>query len=226
MLRVVLGGIALAATAYGLKKYVEDNDKHYEVENVGFKIIDGIDVATEKTDNFFNYLIKQLDSLDDEDTHIDVTTELNTLEQIDKIKEKFYDDSILKLLEYFSNIKDLPDYDMEQFYKLQQKFKKEDVKFSSLEQNTQNALEKYLSVLNNGIDKLEEFLDSRIDDDTQTVDYHTLSVEEKEQISDVYLLATGLIEFCYSKTIDEDNKFSKQLQRQILLFKKLTELYF
>jgi hypothetical protein len=227
MLRLVLGGVALAATGYGLKKYIEKNDKYYEMEDIGFKITDGIDAAAEKTDDFFNYLIEIVDSLGS-DSSMETSKELNALDNIHKTKEKFYNESMPILLEVFSTIKNLPDYDMEQFYKLQQRFVKDDSEFYELDENTQEDLKNYLEVFSKGVDKLNELVEDRINscEDVQTVDFATLSVDEQEEIENIYLIAVELIEFCYTQSIDKENNFSKKLSRQILVFKKIAQLDF
>ena len=227
MLPVVLGGIALSATVYGLKKYIEKNDKYDEMEDIGFKIIDAIDIAEEKTDNFFQTLIKTIDELG-ENGSVESENKLNTLDNIYKLKERFYYETMPKLLEAFSNIKDLPDFEMEQFYKLQQKFEKEDVEFNSLDEKTRQALKDCLHVLEIGIGELEVHLDFQIENTQtlETLDYNRLSINDQEEIANIYLLASAIIEICYIRTIDEDNQLTKGLRRKILFLEKLAKIHF
>lgn len=227
MLPIVLGGIALSATVYGLKKYIEKNDKYDEMEEIGFKIIDAIDIAEEKTDNFFQTLIKTIDELGENES-VESEKKLNTLDNIYKLKEKFYYETMPKLLETFSHIKDLPDFEMEQFYKLQQKFEKEDVEFNSLDEKTRQALKDCLHVLEIGIGELEVHLDFQIENTQtlETLDYNRLPINEQEEIANIYLLASAIIEICYIRTIDEDNQLTKGLRRKILFLEKLAKVHF
>ena len=58
MLRFILGGVALAVTGYGVKKYFEDESNCQEFEN---SVCDLIDKVEEKTDKFFDYASNAID---------------------------------------------------------------------------------------------------------------------------------------------------------------------
>ena len=63
MLRFILGGVALAVTGYGVKKYFEDESNCQEFEN---SVCDLIDKVEEKTDKFFDYASNAIDKLDEQ----------------------------------------------------------------------------------------------------------------------------------------------------------------
>ena len=58
MLRFILGGVALAVTGYGVKKYFEDETNCQEFDN---SVCNLIDKAEEKTDKFFDYSSNDID---------------------------------------------------------------------------------------------------------------------------------------------------------------------
>ena len=63
MLRFILGGVALAVTGYGVKKYFEDESNCQEFEN---SVCGWIDKVEEKTDEFFDYASNAIDKLDEQ----------------------------------------------------------------------------------------------------------------------------------------------------------------
>mgnify|MGYP000925264267 FL=1 len=63
MLRFILGGVALAVTGYGVKKYCEDESNCEEFEN---SVCGWIDKVEEKTDEFFDYASNAIDKLDEQ----------------------------------------------------------------------------------------------------------------------------------------------------------------
>lgn len=58
MLRFILGGVALAVTGYGVKKYFEDETNFQEFDN---SVCSLIDKAEEKADKFFDYASNVID---------------------------------------------------------------------------------------------------------------------------------------------------------------------
>ena len=58
MLRFILGGVALAVTGYGVKKYFEDETNCQEFDN---SVCSLIDKAEEKADKFFDYASNDID---------------------------------------------------------------------------------------------------------------------------------------------------------------------
>ena len=58
MLPFILGGVALAVTGYGVKKYFEDETNCQEFDN---SVCSLIDKAEEKTDKFFDYASNAID---------------------------------------------------------------------------------------------------------------------------------------------------------------------
>ena len=61
MLRFILGGVALAVTGYGVKKYFEDESNCQEFEN---SVCGWIDKVEEKTDKFSDFASNAIDKLD------------------------------------------------------------------------------------------------------------------------------------------------------------------
>ena len=62
MLPFILGGVALAVTGFGIKKYLEDEDNCRKVEDA----VDGfINNVEKQTDKFFDYANEKIDELDE-----------------------------------------------------------------------------------------------------------------------------------------------------------------
>ena len=62
MLPFILGGVALAVTGFGIKKYLEDEDNCKKVEDA----VDGfINKVEKQTDKFFDYANEKIDELDE-----------------------------------------------------------------------------------------------------------------------------------------------------------------
>lgn len=65
MLPLVLGGVALAATGYGLKKFFEDDDNREKLTDSLMRQYDWIDEADRKTQNFFDKLQDKVENFFD-----------------------------------------------------------------------------------------------------------------------------------------------------------------
>ena len=62
MLPFILGGVALAVTGYGIKKYLEDEDNCRKVEDTVDCFINKVE---KQTDKFFDYANEKIDELDE-----------------------------------------------------------------------------------------------------------------------------------------------------------------
>ncbi len=80
MLRFILGGVALAVTGYGVKKYFEDESNCQEFEN---SVCDLIDKVEEKTDKFFDFASNAIYKTDKESEDLSKNIEVD-----DSIQDK------------------------------------------------------------------------------------------------------------------------------------------
>lgn len=80
MLRFILGGVALAVTGYGVKKYFEDESNCQEFEN---SVCDLIDKVEEKTDKFFDFASNAIYKTDEESEDLSKNIEVD-----DSIQDK------------------------------------------------------------------------------------------------------------------------------------------
>ena len=80
MLRFILGGVALAVTGYGVKKYFEDETNCQEFEN---SVCDLIDKVEEKTDKFFDFASNAIYKTDEESEDLSKNIEVD-----DSIQDK------------------------------------------------------------------------------------------------------------------------------------------
>lgn len=62
MLPFILGGVALAVTGFGIKKYLEDEDNCRKVEDTVDCFINKVE---KQTDKFFDYANEKIDELDE-----------------------------------------------------------------------------------------------------------------------------------------------------------------
>ena len=62
MLPFILGGVALAVTGFGIKKYLEDEDNCRKVEDTVDCFINNVE---KQTDKFFDYANEKIDELDE-----------------------------------------------------------------------------------------------------------------------------------------------------------------
>ena len=81
MLRFILGGVALAVTGYGVKKYFEDESNCEKFED---SVCGLIDKAEEKTENFFDFASNAIYKTDKESEDLSN----NSIEVDDSIQDK------------------------------------------------------------------------------------------------------------------------------------------
>lgn len=80
MLRFILGGVALAVTGYGVKKYFEDESNCQEFEK---SVCGLIDKAEEKTEKFFDFASNAIYKTDKESEDLSKNIEVD-----DSIQDK------------------------------------------------------------------------------------------------------------------------------------------
>ena len=80
MLPFILGGVALAVTGYGVKKYFEDESNCQEFEN---SVCDLIDKVEEKTEKFFDFASNAIYKTDEESEDLSKNIEVD-----DSIQDK------------------------------------------------------------------------------------------------------------------------------------------
>ncbi|MDQ1267866.1 MAG: hypothetical protein QG560_509 [Campylobacterota bacterium] len=56
MLPFIIGGVALAATGYGIKRYIENEDNYEKIDEAFLRFNEKIDEYEERTNNFFDGL--------------------------------------------------------------------------------------------------------------------------------------------------------------------------
>lgn len=85
MLRLILGGVALAVTGYGVKKYFEDETNCQEFENSVCVLIDKVE---EKTDKFSDFASNAIDKLDEQRYEESEDLSKKNMEADDSIQDK------------------------------------------------------------------------------------------------------------------------------------------
>jgi len=220
--RLILGGITLAVTGYGLKQYIDKNDKDDVIEDIKYRILDWIDATDKKTNDFFQKIIEKFDNGTVKEEKSSESGDV--LEQIYQLKEYFYNKKIPDFLDTFSKIRNLPDFDMEQFYQLQQKVKRESASFDTLDVKVQISLDDYKDVFSSGLYVMDQLL-NRIDKTVgDSVAYDTYLQEEKLQVENVYLLAVGLIKLCYTNTLDFLHNSSNNSESSIPIYQSTYQI--
>lgn len=212
--RYIIGGVALATIGYGLKKacFSKYNNSFSDIKDWCRK-------TEKKADDFFTDLKDRFynQSFNNKLSPIKVSDDLYI------IKERFYDILIPNFLESFSKIKNLPEFNMEHFEKLQYRVKKEEV--TNLPKGDINTILKkyteqfiiavlYTQTSLNDIDKLV------LEED----DYQNYSTNIKDKIQNLYQIINELISLCYTDFIQDDNvsnKFTENLTSLETLLNKV-----
>jgi len=116
--RLILGGVALAATGYGVKKMIDNDDDLYDKMNRTFEnTANKMDDMGREVEYFFDDMSQKIDDKIIKDKEANQSS----VEEYDEIYTAFYDRVVPYFLETFGSIQNLPDFDMDRFYQLQSK---------------------------------------------------------------------------------------------------------
>lgn len=98
MLPLLIGGVALAATGYGVKKYFESDENCEKAQEVLFKSCEWLDEASEKSDQFFDELNQYVEEY--------FASNEAEIEDDDEVEDKVFNvQEFQKCIEYYEKAK-------------------------------------------------------------------------------------------------------------------------
>lgn len=105
----IIGGVALAATGFGLKKYVQENDKQELLEDAYISFTNWGDNLGRKIADFGDSFFENKDEEEPKDS----------IEKFNELSSIFFEHLIPIFLETYGSFKNLPELEMKQFYTLE-----------------------------------------------------------------------------------------------------------
>ncbi len=185
MLRLILGGVTLAAAGYGLKKYLEDEENADKVQDKLIKGYEWIDRAEQRSDEFFDGLIEKLD-LDEDNNQTE-----ESKHETDKIFHEFWD---LKKTLYLTIFKEA-DLALKEIHNLPEEKKSVfarsyDGRTSFVEPTEENSgkIKEFIEIFR----KTEKVVEKELDEVEPVLlrsnDYRSYNEEEKEKVDKLIAL--------------------------------------
>ncbi len=226
MVPYIIGGIALAATGYGVKKFLEEDDNQDKVTDALMKGYEKIDEFEQKGYTFFDNLEKKVDEYfgpDEEqhqcksDNHYILPELQECVEKFEEATSKLYNSSLVDLQTAFHEIKNLKkDLHLPSLSSTGRKYN-----FASMSDDIKASFESYTATLLNikehidvALDKLDEIL-------LKSNDYNSYSDEEKEFVQELLSIQATIDKATQANmTIDREN-FTREVKRA---FKKLEKM--
>ncbi len=203
MLPLIIGGVALAVTGYGLtyglKEYIQNNDKEYLVEEIGDNFINGMEDFGRKIADFGDSLI-----YGDEDE----TKPQNSIEKLDVINSTFFELLLPQFLVSYSKFKNLPNLEMKQFYILKPKLEHD---LSTLTDKSKIELDAYIKKIAKGMYAVKVELDEIELLCNGNNNFNSFTKATKKKIKKTYSMMNKLIKV-YKYHL-ENGKLSKKYKK-------------
>lgn len=231
MVPFIIGGIALAATGYGVKKYLENDDNRNKVIDKLDDAYDWLDKTEQKGLEFFDNLEKKVDDhfdnkrkrkkddilyvdLSDNDESYILPELKEYVEKFESATRKLYNSSLLDLQTALNEIKGLErDLHLPSLSLRGKKYN-----FVSINDDIKTSFESYTAILLNikehidvELDKLDEIL-------LKSNDYSSYSDEEKSFIQKLVNIQVTVDTATQSKMTLDKEHFTREVKR---VFKKL-----
>lgn len=227
MVPYIIGGIALAATGYGVKKILEDDDNQDKITDALMRGYEKIDEFEQKGYKFFDDLEKKVDEYfgpDEEqyqsksDNHYILPELQEYVEKFEEATSKLYNSSLVDLQTAFHEIKNLKrDLHLPSLSSTGRKYN-----FASMSDDIKASFESYTATLLNikehidvELDKLDEIL-------LKSNDYNSYSDEEKAFVQELINIQTTIDKVTQSKMTFDRETFTREVKRA---FKKLDSFY-
>lgn len=226
MLPYIIGGIALAATGYGVKKFLEDEDNRDKVTDALMRGYEKIDEFEQKGYEFFDELEKKVDDYFGADekqyqskgNNDYILPELK--EYVEKFEEaisKLYSTSLIDLQTAFYEIKNFK----RDFLIASLSLTGEKYNFVNMNDDIKVSFESYTATLLNikehidvELDKLDEIL-------LKSNDYNFYSDEEKAFVQNLLNIKSTIDQVMQSKMTFDGEAFTREVKRA---FKKLANV--
>lgn len=202
--RLIIGGIALAATGYGLKKYVQDNDKENVLSDATLDVFEWGDNLGRKIGEFGDRLVYGDEKKDN--------TPKDVIEEFNIIHNGFYEEMIPYFLDVYGSLKNLPDLDMDSFYKLESKT---ETNVLDINEQEKAELDKYVVKLSKGICAIwMELKEIRLLQ-KENHDFSRFSKSTKRKIEDTHALMAKLIKVYNLKVINDKGKLEEEYKKAL-----------
>ncbi len=198
----IIGGVALAATGYGLKKYIQDNDKEDDLVDAVHNFTNWGDELGRKIADFGDSFFENKDEEEPKDV----------IEEFNLIHNGFYEEIVPSFLETYGSLQNLPDLDMDSFYKLESKT---ETNVFDINEQEKAELDKYVVKLSKGICAIwTELKEIRLLQ-KENHDFNHFSKSTKRKIEDVHVLMDELIKVYKLKVINDKGELREKFKKAL-----------
>lgn len=215
MLPFILGGVAIAATGYGIKKFFSDESNLDKIDDALMKGIDWLDSVDQKTEGFFDGLIQKIDDAKNQEK---LTSLLDELDDIKNTTATIIYNDIEELF-FYATENSCSDIYLPCEIKL---IKQPSFKYT--EENYQ-IIEKFCNILTT----TNAFLTQHIDDikasSTQSLSTGRLYALSQTQTEKLYKLQTSLENIIYSPLSVDNVTISIVAKRSFNRIERTIEMF-
>ncbi|MDK9694529.1 MAG: hypothetical protein OEL19_09850 [Sulfurimonas sp.] len=223
MLPFIIGGVALAATGYGIKRYIENEDNYEKIDEAFLRFNEKIDEYEERTNNFFDGLKVTIGKYFDEEEEevrshtprVDLSEVLISLQNtestnvVKKTKNEFYKNTLHELRAALGEIKNLSGA----IYITPPEQMDENSDFLVLDDALKAKLDSFVTILKN----VQSYIDANLDKLDAIIissdDYTAYSDEDKRFVQTLLELH-NIIEKVTNTTLTHDGEtISREMQR-------------
>lgn len=225
MLPIFIGGVALAATGYGIKRYLENEDNQEKIDEAFWRFNEKIDEYEARTNNFLDGLKVQIEKYFDEEekketrgypprvdlSEVVLLSSQNTepTDIVKKPKTKFYKITLHELRTALSEIKNLD----KAIYIAPPEQMDENRDFSVLNDETKVKLDNFVAILSNAQSYIDANLD-KLDAIIISSDDYTAYGDEDKRFIQTLLELHNTIEKVINSTLTHDGEtISREMQR-------------
>lgn len=201
--RLIIGSIALAATGYGVKKYVEENDREKVLEDTATSFFDWGDKIGQKIGDFGDSLFLGNEK--------DVKPK-DVEEEFNVIHKGFYAEMIPHFLEVYEKLQNLPNSDMYSTYKLQLKVENNVL---DIKDESKDELDKYVVKFSKGICAVCIELKEIKSLQKENCDFNHFSKTTKRKIEDTHVLMDELTKVYNLKVINEKGELEEEYKNKL-----------
>ncbi|RXK14038.1 hypothetical protein CP965_00895 [Halarcobacter mediterraneus] len=198
----IIGGVALAATGFGLRKYVQENDKQELLEDAYIGFTNWGDNLGRKIADFGDSFFENKDEEEPKDS----------IEKFDELSSIFFEHLIPMFLETYGSFKNLPELEMKQFYTLESEA---NYNLFKITDKSKIELDSCVSKFAKGIYAVKVELEEIKLLCNGNNNFKTLSKSTKKKIKNTHLLMIRLIKIYNHDIIDEDGQLLEQYIREL-----------
>lgn len=224
MLPFIIGGVALAATGYGIKRYIENEDNYEKIDAAFLRFNEKIDEYEERTNNFFDGLKVTIGKYFDEEEEetrsrpprVDLSEVVLLSSQtaqstnvVKKTKNEFYKNTLHELRAALGEIKNLEGA----IYIAPPEQTDENSDFLVLDDVLKAKLDSFVAILKNA----QSYIDANLDElDTIIIssdDYTAYSDEDKRFVQTLLELHNGMEKVTNATLTHDGETISREMQR-------------